>query len=280
MFTIKTGWWTLPGLSNSSESFRRSALKSATTVLNKINTALSHHMLYSVELCKATVTESWLQSWLWGATYKDMDPIGCTVLGLALSWVLSGAIQCSNTSKSNVSPWMGESSWDTTLEPWDTEIEYVNWGRMKLDLLRKLRLYRKIDYIYLRDNIIIDVNGQYCQQLSLGFRIETITTTKNAATAAMPSNRPYQILTDICHLGNLSFVKSVHNKALLNDSQMSTLLGKMNITPNLKHRKDLSQNLRLLSLQDDLLSYVNPEIELICQANIFLQGHHSKMIKF
>ena len=139
MFTIKTGWWTLPGLSNSSESFRRSASKSATTVLNKINTALSHHMLYSVELCKATVTESRLQSWLRGATYKDMSLLDCTVLGLALSWVFSGAIQCSGTGKSKVSPCMGESSWHTTLEPWDTETEFVNWGRMKLDLLRKLR---------------------------------------------------------------------------------------------------------------------------------------------
>ena len=114
------------------------------------------------------------------APFKDMAPRGGTVLGLALSWVLSGVIQCSSTDKSNVSTCLGESSWDTTLEPWDTQIEYVNWGRMKLDMLRKLRLYRKLDYIYLGDNIIIDVNGQYCQQLSLGFRIETITTTKNA----------------------------------------------------------------------------------------------------
>ena len=189
-----------------------------------------------------------------------MAPIGGTVLGLALSWVLSGAIQCSSTNKSNVSICMGESSWDTTLEPWDTEIEYVNWGRMKLDLLRKLRLYRNLDFVYLRDNIIIDVNGQYCQQLSLGFKIETIITMKNTATAAMPNNRPYQILMDICHLGNLSFVKSVHNKALLNDNQMSTLLSKMNIIPNLKHRKDMSENLEQLSLQGDMLSYINPEI--------------------
>ena len=81
-------------------------------------------------------------------------------------------------------------------------------------------------------------------------------------------------------MGNLSFVKSIHNKALLNDSQMSSLLGKMSIIPNLKNSKDLSQNLKLLSLQDKFLSYVNPDIELICQANLFLQGHHSKMIKF
>ena len=65
-----------------------------------------------------------------------MAPIGGTVLGLALSWVLSGVIQCSSTDKSNVSTCLGESSWDTTLEPWDTQIEYVNWGRMKLDMLR------------------------------------------------------------------------------------------------------------------------------------------------
>ena len=154
------------------------------------------------------------------ALFKDMAPRGGTVLGLALSWVLSGVIQCSSTDKSNVSTCLGESSWDTTLEPWNIQIEYVNWGRMKLDMLKKLRLYRKLDYIYLGDNIIVDVNFQYCQQMSLGFRIETIETAKNAATAVMPRNRTYQILTDICHLGNLSFVKSIHNKALLNDSQM------------------------------------------------------------
>ena len=279
MFTIKTGWKTLPGLSNSSESFRRSASKSAKTVVNKINTALTHHMLYSVGLCKATVTEGRLQSWLRGATYKDMSLLDCTVLGLALSWVFSGA-QCSGTGKSKVSPCMGESNWHTTLEPWDTETEVVNWEKMRLDLLRKLKLYSNLDFIYLKDNMIIDVHGQYCLQLSLGFKIETITSTQNTATAAMPNNRPFQILTDICHLGNLSFVKSVHNKALLNDNQMSTLLSKMNIIPNLEHRKDMSENLEQLSLQGDMLSYINPEIEIICQSSLFLQGHHSKMVKF
>ena len=57
---------TLPGLSNSFETFRSSASKSAKTGVNKINTALTHHMLQSVGLCKATVTEGRLQSWLRG----------------------------------------------------------------------------------------------------------------------------------------------------------------------------------------------------------------------
>ena len=160
------------------------------------------------------------------------------------------------------------------------ETEVVDWGRMRLDMLRKLKMYSNLDFIYLKDNMIIDVNGQYCMQLSLGFKIDSITTTKNTATAAIPHNRPYQLLTDIYKLGNLSFVKSAHNKALLNNSQMSTLFKTMSIIPNLKHRKDLSENLEQLSLQGDVLTYINPEIEIVCQSNIFLQGHHSKMVKF
>ena len=209
-----------------------------------------------------------------------MTTRGGTVLGLALSWGLACITQCSSTDKGHVSTCWGESSLETTLEPGNIQIEYINWERMKLDMLKKLRLYRKLDYNYLGDNIIVDVNSKYCQQMSLGFRIETIETAKNAATAVIPRNRTYQILTDICHLGNLSFVKSIHNKALLTDIQMSSLLGKMGIIPNLKNSKDLSQNLKLLSIQDKFLSYVNPNIELICKANLFLQGHHSKMIKF
>ena len=76
---------------------------------------------------------------------------GGTVLGLALSWVLACVTQCSSTDKGHVSTCWGESSLETKLEPWNIQIEYINWERMKLDMLKKLRLYRKLDYIYLGD---------------------------------------------------------------------------------------------------------------------------------
>ena len=119
---------------------------------------------------------------------------------------------------------------------------------------------------------------QYCQYMSLGFRMEKIEAAKNAAQAVI-HNSKYQLLTDIINMGNLSFVRSTHNRALLDDIKLSSLLGKMSIITNL-NSKDLSHNLRILSLQDKFLSYVNTEIELICQANLFMQKHHSKMIRF
>ena len=201
---------------------------------------------------------------------------GGTVLVLVLSWGLASVPQCSSTNTSETSTCWVESSLETQMKPWDIQIEFINWERLKLDMLKKLRLYRNLDYIYLARNIIVDKNFQYCQYLSLGFRMEKIEAAKNAAHAVI-HNMTYQLLTDIVNMGNLSYVRSTHNRALLDDIKLSSLLGKMSIITNL-NSKDLSHNLRILSLQDK--SYVNTEIQLVCQANLFMQGHHSKMIRF
>ena len=114
------------------------------------------------------------------ALFKEMSTRGGTVLVLALSWGLAWVPQCSSTDKGRTSTCWGESSLGTKMEPWNIQIEFINWEMLKLDMLKKLRLYRKLDYIYLEGNIIVDLNSQYCQQMSLGFRIETIETAKNA----------------------------------------------------------------------------------------------------
>ena len=80
-------------------------------------------------------------------------------------------------------------------------------------------------------------------------------------------------------MGNLSFVTSTHHRALLDDKKLSSLLGKMSIIPKLDS-KELVHDLSILSLQDRLLTYVNKESDLICQANLFMQQHHSKMVRF
>ena len=138
---------TLPGPTNSSESCRRSPSKSAPArqyVLTNINTAYT---------CCDQLSYEWLQRPNYRASsvralFKEMATRGGTVLGLALSWGLACITQCSSTDKGHVSTCWGESSLETKLEPWNIQIEYINWERMKLDMLKKLRLYRKLDYNY------------------------------------------------------------------------------------------------------------------------------------
>ena len=167
---------------------------------------------------------------------------------------------------------------ETERKPWEIEIELINWDKLKLNMLKTLMLYRKLDYSYLDKNIIVDKNMAYCQYMSLGFRMEKIEVAKNAAQAVI-HNMKYQLLTDIIRMGNLSFVTSTHHRALLDDKKLSSLLGKMSIIPKLDS-KELVHNLSILSLQDRFLTYVNKESDLICQANLFMQKHHSKMIRF
>ena len=207
-----------------------------------------------------------------------MDVRAGTVLLLSCGLAYVPTTQCYSTDRGGSSTCWLESTLETQKKPWEIEIELINWDKLKLNMLKTLMLYRKLDYSYLDKNIIVDKNMAYCQYMSLGFRMEKIEVAKNAAQAVI-HNMKYQLLTDIIRMGNLSFVTSTHHRALLDDKKLSSLLGKMSIIPKLDS-KELVHNLSILSLQDRFLTYVNKESDLICQANLFMQKHHSKMIRF
>ena len=56
---------------------------------------------------------------------------------------------------------------------------------MKVNLLKLLLLYKKMDYLYLNNSVIVDSNRAYCEGMSLGFKIENIVHTKNTAKAVL-----------------------------------------------------------------------------------------------
>ena len=82
----------------------------------------------------------------------------CIVLSWGLAYVPS--TQCYSTDRGGSSTCWLESSLETEMKPWDIEIELVNWDKLKLNMLKTLMLYRKLDYSYLDKNIIVDKNSE------------------------------------------------------------------------------------------------------------------------
>ena len=158
------------------------------------------------------------------------------------------------------------------------ENETFNWDEIKLHMLKTFLLYKKLDFIYMENNILVDSNRAYCEFMSLGFKIENIEVARNSAKAVL-HKMEYQLLTDVIRMGNMSLVTSTHHRVFLNDQKLSSLLKNMDIVTKLDG-KELLHNLNNLSLKDRYLTYVDKESALICKTNLFMKQHHIKMNRF
>ena len=207
-----------------------------------------------------------------------MDIRACTVLLLSCGLGSIPTTHGYSTDRGESSECWLESTLETERKSLEIENEVINWDELKLHMLKTLLLYRNMDYIYLDKNIMVDHNMAYCEFMSMGFKIEHIEVAKNSANAVL-HNMKYQLLTDVIRMGNMSLVTSTHHRALLDYQKLSSLLEKMNIITKLDS-KELIHNLSILSLKDRFLTYVDKESDLICQANLFMQQHHSKMVRF
>ena len=207
-----------------------------------------------------------------------MDIKACTVL--ILSWVLCSIpdIDCYSTGRGAASECFLESILRTERKTTGVEIEVINWNRMKVNLMKILLLYKKMDYIYLNNSVIVDSNRAYCDCMSLGFKIENIEHTKNTAKALL-GQIEHQLLTDVIRLYNMSLVTSKHHRVFLNDQKMSLVLKNLGIKTRF-NKKELKHNLHYLSLKDIFLTYTDKDMALLCKANYFMKIHHKKMEMF
>ena len=64
-------------------------------------------------------------------------------------------------------------------------------------------MFKRIEFKWLRDDLIWDIHHLYCDQMSLGYPIEHIRKTINLAKTEMPNTR-FQIMTDVIHFHGLS----------------------------------------------------------------------------
>ena len=101
-----------------------------------------------------------------------MNIKACTVL--ILSWVLCSIpdTDCYGTGRGEASECFLESILSTERKTMGIENEVINWNEMKVNLMKILLLYKKMDYIYLNKSVIVDSNRAYCEVMSLGFKIE------------------------------------------------------------------------------------------------------------
>ena len=187
-----------------------------------------------------------------------MNIKACTVL--ILSWVLCSIpdTDCYGTGRGEASECFLESILSTERKTMGIENEVINWNEMKVNLMKILLLYKKMDYIYLNKSVIVDSNRAYCEVMSLGFKIENIEHTKNSAKALLDQIE-HQLLTDVIRMGNMSLVKSKHHRVFLNDQKLSSVLKNMGIETKL-NGKELIHNLNNLSLKDIFLTYTDKAI--------------------
>ena len=124
------------------------------------------------------------------------------------------------------------------------ETQKVNWSDMKLHLLNILLMFKQINYSWLANNFILDTNKVYCEGMSLGFPIEGINETKNAATAVMGHSH-FQLLTDVINIHNMSVVSSRNHRVILEKDQMASAINNLGIKPKLTGTKEVLQNMSL-----------------------------------
>ena len=137
-------------------------------------------------------------------------------------------------------------------------------------------MFKKIEFKWLGNGLILDTNHLYCDQMNLAFPIENIRRIKNLAKTVMPHNG-FQIFTDVIHFHNLSLVTSKNYRAILQTDKMAALLQNLEITLLVPARKEVLQN---LSLRDDTLTYTDKGQGLLCRANPFMRNLHQKMSTF
>ena len=184
-----------------------------------------------------------------------MDIRACTVLLLSCGLCSIPTTDYYGTARGEASQCLLESMLGTERKSLEIQNEIFNWDELKLHMLKTLLLYKRMEYIYLDKNIMVDNNMAYCEFMSLGFEIEKIEVAKNSAKAVL-HHMEHQLLTDVIRMGNMSLVTSTHHRALLNDQKLSSLLVKMNIITKLDG-KELFHNLSILSLKDRYLTYVD-----------------------
>ena len=153
-----------------------------------------------------------------------MDITACTVL--ILSWVVCSIpnTDCYSNGWGAASQCFLESHLTTERKTTGVENEVINWNRMKVNLLKLLLLYKKMDYLYLNNSVIVDSNRAYCEGMSLGFKIENIMHTKNTAKAVL-GKKEHQLLTNVIRLHNMSLVASKHH----NDQKLTLVLKNLGI---------------------------------------------------
>ena len=98
----------------------------------------------------------------------------CTVLLLSCGLCSIPTTDYDGTAKGEASQCWLESMLGTVRKSLEIEIELVNWDKLILHMLKTLRLYKNMEYIYLEGGIMVDSNMVYCVPMLLGFKIERI----------------------------------------------------------------------------------------------------------
>ena len=81
-------------------------------------------------------------------------------------------------------------------------------------LLRILLLFKRNEFIWVKDDLIWDVHHKYCAQMDLGYPIENIRDIINLAKTEMPNSR-FQIMSDVTHYNGLALMTSQNYKTIL-----------------------------------------------------------------
>ena len=98
-----------------------------------------------------------------------MDIRACTVLLLSCGLCSIPTTDCYGTDRGEASECLLESMLGTERKSLEIENEVINWDEIKLHMLKTLLLYKRMDYIYMDKNILVDNNRAYCESMSLGF---------------------------------------------------------------------------------------------------------------
>ena len=191
-----------------------------------------------------------------------MEITACTVL----SWIVCTIpyTGCYSTGWGAESQCFLESHLTTERKTTGVESEIINWNSMKINLLKLLLMYKRMDYQYLNNSFILDTNRGYCEGMSLGFKIADIVNTKNTAKAVI-GHKEHQILTNVVRFHNMSLMASRNHRVFLDDQKMALVLKNLGIEPKLNGNKELTQNLQHLSLRDIFLTYTDKGIDLLCK---------------
>ena len=107
---------------------------------------------------------------------------------------------------------------------------------MKINLLKLLLMYKRMDYLYLDNSFILKSNRAYCEGMSLGFKIEDIFHTKNTAKAVI-GHTEHQMLTNVIRFHNMSLMASRNHRVFLNDQKMTLVLKNLGIVPKLNGKR-------------------------------------------